>query len=374
MRILGDIYIGEVVLSLIAIHSIFQKKNHVTNRHMRLLQAFSIIWIISNLVASFNSSKELKWILIGVFTPLITIACLSTCFRFMNLSNDILVKSILFFAVGRLIGALLNPLPYTDAYPWKFGYGENVILLFLATCFIINRSIVTFFGTFILSAISFFNHARTLAFLTLAVGISLIPGHKKSRSKQIIILLAIFMPLCYWIYINLGLSGYLGSNEISRAQLLTSTNLGPLAARKEVIFSFNAFTKSPLLGYGFNPQVDPHIVISGYQFWADHGYPIRDFDPSVLPLHSFLWSALIQGGFFASSFWIACLLISFFAVYKTLEFGRTSRVLVIYFSTAMIDRILFSPYGAYERLNVSIFMASLLIFLTKIERKQNADN
>jgi hypothetical protein len=215
-------------------------------------------------------------------------------------------------------------------------------------------------GEIALSAISFVNQARTLAFMVIVSALALIPLQKRSRNRTIFLILGICLPVIYWIYLNLGINGSLGSKEISRARLLTATDLGPIAARKEIVFSAQAFLQSPIFGYGFDPVVNPKIIISGYQFWADHGYPIYNYDPTVLPLHSFLWAALIQGGIFAGIFWVLCLGFALGKILRIMEFQRRNRVLVLYCAVAMVDRILFSPFGAYERLYVAIFIGTLI--------------
>jgi len=359
-RVIGNIYLGELILAFLAIERIFTIKKLNAPKIWRYLIFAGVIWTFANLIGSVYSAKNWNLILIAVFTPMLTISCLSTCVYFMSQSEDLVFRSVLLFSIGRLIGIVLNPLPYTATYPWKFGYGESCILLFIVISYYLKFVKIQLAGEIVLSAISLVNQARTLAFMVIVSALALITFQKRGRNRTIFLILGICVPVIYWIYLNLGINGSLGSNEISRARLLTATDLGPIAARKEIVFSAKAFLQSPIFGYGFDPVVNPKIIISGYQFWADHGYPIYNYDPTVLPVHSFFWAALIQGGIFAGIFWVLCLVFALGKILRIMEFPPRNRVLVLYCAVAMVDRILFSPFGAYERLYVAIFIGTLI--------------
>ena len=371
-RLIGDIYLGELILAFLAIDRIFTIKKSNAPKIWRYLIFAVVIWTCASLIGSVYSAKNLNVILIAGFTPILTISCLSTCVYFMSQSDDLVFRSVLLFSIGRLIGIILNPLPYTATYPWKFGYGESCILLFIVISYYLKFVKIQLAGEIALSAISFVYQARTLAFMVFVSALALIPLQKRNRNRSIFLILGICLPVVYWIYLNLGINGSLGSKEIARASLLTATDLGPIAARKEIVFEAKAFLQSPLFGYGFNPVVNPRIILSGYQFWADHGYPIYNYDPTVLPLHSFFWAALIQGGIFAGIFWVLSLVFALGKILRIMDFPRRNRVLVLYCAVAMVDRILFSPFGAYERLYVAIFIGTLISVKHENPYRQNS--
>lgn len=360
IRIIGNVYLGEIILAILTFDRVLSSRKYPMPKMWRFFMFSGVIWIFANLIGSIHADKSLTVILISIFTPILTICCLSTCVFFMSKSENLLFRSVLFFSIGRLIGLLLDPLPYTSSSPWKFGYGDSVILLFISCSYFLRFVKIQWMGQMALGVISLLNQARTLAFIVFISSLALVPFQKPNKGRLFFLIMGLFVPILYWIYISLGLSGNLGLYEVKRATLLTSTDFGPIAARKEFIFSARAFFESPFLGYGFNPKVDPQIILSGYQFWAEQGYPISNFDPSVLPVHSFLWGALVQGGIFAGLFWIICLVIAIEKVVKIMEYNRRIRVLILYSAMAMIFNIVFSPYGAYERLYVAILMGTLI--------------
>ena len=270
------------------------------------------------------------------------------------------------FAVGRLIGVVLDPLPYTALLPWKFGYGEWVILLAL-TSVAINRSIrMLWIFTPILIIISITNEARTLALLTAGAAFVSFFGPKKRVSVSLLMAVTVLPIFMYYGYLEVALGGYLGNTEINRARLLVENDLGPLAARKEFIFSTRAFFDSPILGYGFEPEVKREIIADGYQELISKGIKVDYAYLNELPMHSFIMSAFVQGGIFAGIFWLFAIFNSLKAFIFTIEMQRYQRSLAAYLSLALIDRILFSPFGAYERLTAAIFLSYLLTF-RKIE-------
>ena len=370
-RIIGDVYVGEIILSILAIHRFLKREKYTAPKIWRILLIAGIIWTFANLIGSIHSSKSFEVTLISVFTPILTLSCLSTCHYFMNQNESLFFKSIFLFALGRFIGIVVDPLPYTETYPWKFGYGEATILLFIVVSYYLRIGKLQILGGIALCVISFINQARTLAFMTFVSILAVLPSSRNRKNQSFLIIIGILLPIAYWIYIDLAVSGVLGVKEISRARLLTATDLGPLAARKEIVFSFRAFMESPFFGYGFYPNVNTQVIISGYQFWADQGYPIYNYDPSKMPLHSFIWSAVIQGGIFAGGFWAISILFAMNTILRIMDYRPEIRVVIMYSAVAIIDRILFSPFGAYERLFVAIFMGNLIVVSGKKEFKAN---
>jgi hypothetical protein len=71
-------------------------------------------------------------------------------------------------------------------------------------------------------------------------------------------------------------------------------------------------------------------------------------------------SALVQGGIFAGIFWLFAIFNSFKTFIYTIEMKRFERPLAAFLSLALINRILFSPFGAYERLTAAILLGYLL--------------
>jgi hypothetical protein len=366
IRILGEVYLAEFFLALFSLRSILIGRKVFLRGQFQLVPLIFLLWFLANLLSSLLNGKSISLTLIAVTTVVITGLCFRAFYEFFTQYPDKILQSLLMFAVGRLIGVVLDPLPYTALLPWKFGYGEWVILLAL-TSVAINRSIrMLWIFTPILIIISITNEARTLALLTAGAAFVSFFGPKKRVSVSLLMAVTALPIFMYYGYLEVALGGYLGNTEINRARLLVENDLGPLAARKEFIFSTRAFFDSPILGYGFEPEVKREIIADGYQELISKGIKVDYVYLNELPMHSFIMSAFVQGGIFAGIFWLFAIFNSLKAFIFTIEMQRYQRSLAAYLSLALIDRILFSPFGAYERLTAAIFLSYLLTF-RKIE-------
>lgn len=366
IRILGEVYLAEFFLALFSLRSILIGRKVFLRGQFQLVPLIFLLWFLANLLSSLLNGKSISLTLIAVTTVVITGLCFRAFYEFFTQYPDKILQSLLMFAVGRLIGVVLDPLPYTALLPWKFGYGEWVILLAL-TSVAINRSIrMLWIFTPILIIISITNEARTLALLTAGAAFVSFFGPKKRVSVSLLMAVTALPIFMYYGYLEVALGGHLGNTEINRARLLVENDLGPLAARKEFIFSTRAFFDSPILGYGFEPEVKREIIADGYQELISKGIKVDYAYLNELPMHSFIMSAFVQGGIFAGIFWLFAIFNSLKAFIFTIEMQRYQRSLAAYLSLALIDRILFSPFGAYERLTAAIFLSYLLTF-RKIE-------
>lgn len=361
IRVYGDVYLAEIALSIMAIFSII-RGNRVFNRTGTTLVPFIFMsWFLANLCSSVINSKPLNLILISIFTVIISGLCLRSILEFFQKYPTQIVNALIVFSLGRVIGLYFQPLPYTPYLPWKFGYGEWVIIITLLIGAKFRNLKIIWVLVPILAIFSLNNEARTL---TLLLVIALLASQiKKPKKFSFAFLIAvIFIPiLSYNLYLDIALSGKLGEREILRAQNLASTDLGPLAARKEFIFSVDAFLQAPFIGYGFDPEVEREILEKGAEELLEQGIKVDYSYLRELPMHSFLMSSIVQGGIFAGMYWFFLIII----VTRDILFAKNPDKFIeplrLYISLSLLDRIFFSPYGAYERLTVAFFASFILI-------------
>lgn len=362
IRVLGDVYIGEIILSILVLSNLVLGKRIQVPSQTRTLVVLIAIWFLANLVSSFVRQKSISLTLIAIFTVIITGICLVGALHFFQNYPQNRAKFILMFGIGKILGVIVDPSPYAAQLPWKFGYGEPMIITVLALIIFIKKKYFVYIFLPILVLISITNEARTLSFLIVfaisCFAVSNINLFK--RHLNITIFVALIAPILYMGYLQLALSGQLGEVENERAQVLTNTELGPLVARKEFLFSIKAFVKSPVVGYGFDPVVSKDIILSGYQSLANLGLRVQILNDQDLPIHSFIMGALIQGGIFAGFFWMYVFILGIRAL-KNVLISETFHIpLIAYVSTSLINRVFFSPFGASERLIAVVFIAILV--------------
>ena len=370
IRLFGDVYITEVLLSFFALISLISGKKVFNQKGLRIFPFVFISWFMANLVSSVLADKSLSLTLIALGTPLLTGLTFRAALEYLQTFPDEKYRVLFFFIIGRILGVVVNPLPYTSEFPWKFGYGEWVILLSLILVAKYKSLLLLWVLAPILAVISLINESRTLTFLILAAFAITSLSPRKRGSLILLVTLTLFPVLSYYAYLDIALNGALGERESSRAQLLASSDLGPLAARKEFVYSSKAFVDSPLIGYGFEPQVNRQILEAGSQELISKGVRVNYAYLNELPMHSFLMSGLVQGGVFAGFIWIVAIRRSAAGFIRSIEMPKYKRSLSVYISLTLIDRILFSPYGALERLNFVFFFSFILMTLSS--EKENS--
>lgn len=360
LRLIGDVYITEIALSIFAVLSIFSGRKVFVSKTLRIIPKLFISWFFANLISSFLSSKSATQTLIALFTVVISGLALRSVLEYVRLFPQDTLHVLILYICGRFLGVFLDPTKLQSELPWKFGYGELLIILTLIFVAKTKNMKLLWIGAPILIFVSATNQARTISFLLLGVLTLSLFNAKKKIGIGFLFLIVIIPIVSYNGYLELAISGRLGPVETDRARFLLQSDLGPLAARKEFVFSTRAFASSPIIGHGFDPQVSKEILESGYQELLANGIRIQSKDLLELPMHSFLMSALVQGGLFAGLFWIFVLIRSIKELLFSITIKQFERPLVAYISLALIDRVLVSPFGAVERLNIAFFFGYLL--------------
>ena len=72
IRVLGDVYVGEIILSIFVLSSLFLGKKFQVPSQTRTLVVLLIIWFLANLISSFVKEKSIYLTLVAIFTVIIT--------------------------------------------------------------------------------------------------------------------------------------------------------------------------------------------------------------------------------------------------------------------------------------------------------------
>ncbi len=362
IRIIGDVYLGEIILLVYSADLYFSKTKVFIGKYWQSLPKLFLLWGVANVFSSIANGKNLQLGAVAVFTVVLTFSSLYAMIGFAGKYGAPLKTVGLLFVLGRLAGALIFPNSNSEMLLWKFGVGEWVILLTILFMKISGKPKVFLSLLFLCAIFSFLSEARTLGMLSFLVMIfSTVKLKRKSSAGFVSVITLLTLPIIYLLYIQMANNNLLGDKEFLRAQILASSEIGPLAARTEFVFSSQAFLQSPLYGLGFDPKVNSEIIYNGYNWLSQHGVMVGTQFPSKLPLHSFVMSAFVQGGIFAGLFWVITIVFAIRQLLTIAEYEKTSRALLVYAAFSLLNRILFSPYGAYERLNTCFFL--LIIFI-----------
>ncbi|CAN2212422.1 hypothetical protein MCELANE86_01043 [Candidatus Nanopelagicaceae bacterium] len=365
-RIIGDIYLGEIISLLILLDNTLAVKRRVSSTSKFDILAY--IWISFQIVSNLINHTSITKSIVVVGTACITIIIIKA-FLILHRRGYSGVQILMFVFLGQAIAGILQPKDYGLVNGWKFQYGYFLgafIVLLLIRRGNIKLAQLSLIG---LTVISLSNSARSLASFFLisfmfSISSTIVSGRSKQFSRAVFRLLIMICVLVsiYASYLLAAKAGYLGVKEIARANHLTTTIYGPLVGRSEVFYSLQAIQKKPFLGYGGEPEVGTDFLLQISTNLNEQG--IRnvgggDHVPDSLPMHSILLSTAIFAGLPAAIFWLFGLIQSTRFIQYFQYMARRERIPIVLISISQLWNILFSPYGALLRLSIS----SSLVFL-----------
>ncbi len=75
IRLLGDVYVGEIILSIFVLSNLFLGRKFNVPSQTRNLVTLLIIWFLANFISSFVREKSISLTLVAIFTVIITGIC-----------------------------------------------------------------------------------------------------------------------------------------------------------------------------------------------------------------------------------------------------------------------------------------------------------
>ena len=189
--------------------------------------------------------------------------------------------------------------------------------------------------------------------------------------------LAIVLILCaglystYYVYNVVSAEGMLGeSNKYRTLSQGNYEDISPLrvliGARPESLVAVQAIWDRPFIGHGSWAK-DPHYVelIRRYSQFFTYGQDVQSLQAGgyLIPSHSYITGAMVDGGIFAGLFWIFTIIV----IVKRM-FLRTWPIscypAIIYCGVELLYCIFFSPYGQGTRITAAIYFG-ILVTLTQ---------
>jgi O-antigen ligase len=143
----------------------------------------------------------------------------------------------------------------------------------------------------------------------------------------------------------------------------------PVYGRLEFLVGLQAIWDSPIIGWGSWGK-DPHYIRIFEEITEKAGLHFYSEEKSI-PSHSFLLGAWVEAGIGGAIFWFILLLQSLKGLKNLLKFNIQPIVVLTFILSAFIWDILFSPFGAHERLYAAFFTVLLNWVLTEANGNQN---
>jgi hypothetical protein len=290
--------------------------------------------------------------------------------------------------VGSFLTYLINPDEFMQTYPWKFGVSFPVTLgVFLLVSRIKWRSRWPIVTILFIGLVNIYLGSRNRGGVCLAGALFLSVNYYLSRrsnagvrlQRKMVIGIAaviVFGACCiFGAYQYAAGSGILGEGAKAEYEMQSSGKYGILVGgRTEMLASIPAIYDSPILGHGSWAK-DPTYVIAERQALALMGYTdagdisIEDIQEGTIPSHSFLFGAWVNAGILGAVFWGWVLILTLRALIRVYPSSVVLLPVMSFAAFSMLWDILFSPYGATERISVPYYVVMLASCVAMTPRK-----
>lgn len=276
-------------------------------------------------------------------------------------------------AIGSLLGAVFNPSVFFDDYVWKFGYGNGATMLmvgFGAVLWRLERRFATLAVCAVAGALNFYLGYRSLAgaaFMTaLLLGVSMLLGRNPTQSARwhawaAFLVIIVGGLSVIELYARAAQSGALGDVEQERYLGQVDERGVLLSGRAEFPVALEAIMDSPLFGHGSWAVNEYYSTL----FWSGGGFRVDDIPVDavdLIPTHSHLMGAWVEGGVFAALLWLYVLTLLVRAVAVLARNLSLAEPIIVFTIVNFGWALLFSPYGLGSRVT-SCFAVAVIAYV-----------
>ena len=377
IKIFGQLYVVEILFLVFVIHHVLSYDSSKLSipprirKYLMYLFLALVAQLLTDLIRGTDSFSFLKGFSLIIFT---VVNLLGLMLLTRNSHNSILI-AILGWSFGLILGVLVQPSTYAQEYPWKFGFGYPITIIFL---YIISRkpmkSRIILLLTLAIVGVDLFYGARSLGAITFLAVAFCLPIFNRSKealkptSNRIssLAFLIILVGTFFLAYSTLASQGVLGENSRAKYSQQSSSSLGLLiSGRTELVSEYYAISKSPLLGYGsyapLTEEIRQKAVTTLYQSGINP--TLRELKYGVdymIPVHSGIFEFWLWFGILGIPFFLLVIKDSL-AVITT----KTLNPIIAFFSIQAIWDTLFSPYMADRRIQFPLTILLLGNILTR---------
>jgi hypothetical protein len=260
---------------------------------------------------------------------------------------------------------------------WKFGVSEGsaVLALLASSYFYIKRRYrICFLISLFLAWLNLRYGFRSQFVIQLVAAVLILPifdeartlrrGSRAGQSRwKVIVLLALAGGAAYAANAAIKYAGKIGVfDESTRVKFegQASGDYGVLVGgRPETLVAIQAIRDAPILGHGSFPYGQKYVQLK-QDIQYEHGYtdsdePIEEEYP-VIPTHSHLTMAWVEGGILGGICWIYILVLSLRAVLQLTTLRPNLAPLYSYLLVSFLWDILYSPFGSVNRIWGAFFI------------------
>jgi hypothetical protein len=265
---------------------------------------------------------------------------------------------------------------------WKFGLSEGlaIVVLLVSSYFYARRRYGICILIFIVLAglnlrygfrsqlgVHFVSAVLILPFTNNQARMQRSGSRGRQDTSRIIILLALVGVAAYGANAAIKYatrSGFFDESTQAKFETQSGGDLGVLfGGRPETLVAIQAIRDSPFIGHGSFPY-GPEYVQMKQDIQYEHGYSdsdlAEDVEYPVIPTHSHLTLAWVEGGILGGICWIYILALTVRGILRLSTQRPPLAPLYCYLLVAFIWDILYSPFGSVSRIMAAFYI--LLIY------------
>lgn len=379
IQFLGKLYLVEILLLIITLNHYIKQRNLRVHTYFEIRKFIMLcgLSLIMGLIGSLVNGIQLSSIFKGIALLFFLV---TDCLAIMILAKYEIRNMIAWYfglSMSSLIKFFVAPDEYTRSSPWKFCFASAISTIFIL--FFPKKRIKYFLG-FVLTALALINfyllyRIEGAVLLSTILLLYLFRRIKKRKSNWFsLITVGLFLLIFIGsIYSYAGITGLLGTDLQTKSVSQSSGKYGTLlGGRNEIAFSSIAVREKPIFGWGFYAEPPDWLIDQGLQFLYEERVNTIYKKFSILqvnqiPAHSFLMQFVVFGGLLAGILWIYVLKFlgqTLLIVFKAKDYGNIE-YLITYQSLITFWSILFSPFGAFERINIGSIIVLSSIYVCK---------
>jgi hypothetical protein len=371
----GRLFLSEVVLLLALPFLLHDARRRGVSRVSQVVVALGLVWLFGLLFTDIYRETPFHDYSRGWSK----VAFLLLNFAALSLLIDGRWRRVTLFAAGLAVGWALqffvNPDGYAAADPWKFGYGGAVTLagVVLASRPAVYRRPVAASGILLaLGVINLKMDFRSEAGVCLLTALIVVLAARSGRLvrldrraiKSFTVLAASVLAGFVIVdgYEYAAGHGSLGAEAQQKYEAQQSSFGILLSGRPQVIVAIRAIRDSPIIGHGSWAK-DPTYAAALQAELRKAGYRGRTLphSPDIIPTHSHVLGAWVEAGILGPLLWLWALLLALSVLPRVHHLADGRVVLVAFLGTSFLWDVLFSPFGAQQRLIMPFYLVVLLL-------------
>jgi hypothetical protein len=385
--LLGTLFLTEVILLVFLVCAIATSRVILDSKMARAFILLCLLWLFGQMLTDIIRNIQFVdysrgWAKIG--------------FTIINFAGIYVLlyrkpRFILLFAAGISIGGvgkyLLSPGIYAHVYPWKFGVGTPLTVLFILAVAAVPQRHILFRGL-LLGGISLFNLAmgfRSMAGICALTAVYLalqwLCSHSIYASQRVSFgrVIALFCALLAASIVLINGYGYaarqglLGDNARQLYEDQAYGLLGVLiGGRSEILVAGRAIVDAPLIGHGSwakdEKYSDAFVELRQY---LGYGVAVAP-EENLIPTHSHLFGAWVEAGAAGAIFWVWLLYLPLRCLAMMARAEEPLTPLFAFICFILIWDIFFSPYAGDRRFIMPFYAVVLMRVVARINRVRDA--